>query len=139
MYSPELVDDELFLFTLLKRDVPSGAVIAAEMDVDSIDNLPLITFSARGGDQAGNGPGLWTCPLTIRVFAEGQDSTWELCRTLYRIIHEWEIPGNGIVEDVAVVSTVTDLSKFSRDASVDMQGKNVTQYTGSFELIIKNN
>lgn len=137
MFDSPLVDDELLVYTLLKRELPEGATLAAELDVDSIDTLPFITYNVRGGDQSGNGPGLWSSPLTIRVFAEGQDAGWELCRDLYRVIHLWAEPGNSTVPGVAYVTNVTDLSKFSRDATVAMEGKQITQYTGSFELITR--
>lgn len=138
MDSTELLDDELMIFTLLKRDLDPSVMVASELDVDSIDHLPLVTFSIRGGDQMGNGPGLWSTPLVLNVFAEGQDDTWEVCKALYRIVHEWTIPGNSTIPNVGYISSLTDLSKFSKDPSVSMQGKNVTQYTGSFDLTIRN-
>lgn len=138
MADVELIDDELIIFTLLKRDLPDSVTIAAELDVDSIDHLPFVTFSVRGGDQVGNGPGLWNVPVTFRVFAEGQDSTWELCRDLFTIVHEWATPGASTLTGLGHVSAVDDVSKFSRDATVDIQGKNVTQYSGSFDLLIRN-
>lgn len=137
MFDSPLIDDEQLVYLLLKRDLVDSVTLAAELDVESIDSMPFVTFNLRGGDQSGNGPGLWSCPLTIRVFAEGQDAAWELCSDLYRAVHMWAESGHSTVAGLGYVAVTTDLSKFSRDASVQMKGKNITQYTGSFELIIR--
>lgn len=134
-----LLDDELLVFALLKRDLPESVTVGAELDIDSIDHLPLVTFGSVGGNPVSNGPGLWSIPITFRVFAEGQDATWELCRDLHEAVMNWALPGVANAEGIGQVHAVSVVSKFSRDATVDMQGKNVNQYSGSFELIVRNN
>lgn len=138
MDSPVLLDDELLIFSLLKRDLDPSVMVSAELDVLSIDHLPLVMFSCRGGDQMGNGPGLWSSQLVLNVFAEGQDAAHEVCVALYRVVHEWALPNGSTVANAGYVTSVMDLSKFSKAPSVSMQGKNVTQYTGSFDLTIRN-
>jgi hypothetical protein len=137
----ELVDDEQLIFALLRRDLASSVGVAAELDVDSIDSLPFVTFIVTGGDQGANGPGLWAASLALNVFAQGQDEAWVTARAVYGAVHKWDTPGASILDaapELGYVSRVTDLNKFSRVGSVEMQGKNITQYLGTFELKIRN-
>lgn len=137
MVDLELVDDERLIFTLLVRDAPEGYTIAAELDIDTIDGLPFASFAVTGGEQGGNGPGLWTVYLTVNAFNEGQDATWDMCRVLYRIVHGWGELGTGALPGVGYVSSVRDVSKFTRTAAAVLEGKQITQYTGSFALTIR--
>jgi hypothetical protein len=137
LMNTELVDDEQLIFQLLRRDLDDSVQVASEMDVDSIEDLPFVSFSLSGGEQDGNGPGLWRSSLTLNVFDKSQDSAWETCRELYRSVRTWEIPGESSIEGLGYVSSVTDMSKFSRIATVTLQGKNIVQYSGMFFLTIR--
>lgn len=134
----DLVDDEQLVFALLSRDLDDSVTVAAELDVDSIDTLPFVTFLSAGGEQGSNGPGLWSVQLTVNVFGDGSTAAWETCRAVYRAIHAWAKPGASSLPNLGHVSRVTDLSKFARVAAVAMQGKQITQYVGTFTLMIRN-
>jgi hypothetical protein len=137
----DLVDDEQLLYALFTRDLAPGTQCAAELDVDSFDDLPLVTFVTTAGDQNANGPGLWSVSLTVNVFADGQDAAWAVCKTVYGVIHAWATPGGGVLAglpELGHISRVEDVSKFSRTATVDLGGKNITQYAGLFTLSIRN-
>lgn len=130
-----LVDNELMVSTLLKRDIPD-AVIAAELDVESIDETPMVMFMATTGEQRG-GPGLWSTTFTVDVFALDSEQAFQLCIRVYDAIHAWDMPGGSDTE-WGYVNRVVDLSSFTRLSTQFMQGKHVTQYAATFVLIIRN-
>lgn len=136
--SAELIDDEQLIYKLLQTTAPEGSTVIADLDVDSIEDLPCITFVVTGEGQTGNGPGLWDATLLVNVFAD-DDTAFTVCKALYRGIHLWEHPDHGFIEGIGAVEEVGDVSKFSRLVSgVQMIGKSVTQYSGTFGLALRN-
>ncbi|MBQ9917356.1 MAG: hypothetical protein IJO71_09170 [Microbacterium sp.] len=135
----DLIDaDSLFSQLLDALEIPD-ATIAVDLDVDSFDDVPFVTHHSIIA-QAGNGPGLWSALLTVNIFLEVTDDTFGVVQALYRGIHSWDDPDKGIVPEVGAVETVErDVEAFTRRGpSVDLNAKSVTQYTGSFELTIRN-
>lgn len=135
----DLIDsDRLFSRLLDALDIP-GAEVAADLDIDSFDDVPFITHHSLIA-QTGNAPGLWSAVLTVNVFLEATDATFGIVRAVYRGIHSWEDPESGIVPGVGAVESIDrDVEAFTRRGqSVDLNAKSVTQYTGSFELTIRN-
>lgn len=134
MYSPAaLLDDERLVYTLLTEDAGAIGTIAADLDVESIDQVPFITFTTVGEGQT-RGVGFWPVTLTLSVFAEATNA-FEITQQLYAVIHGWTgrvVPGVGGVQDV------DDIAKFGRIGSnVDMIGKTISQRTGSFALTLR--
>lgn len=131
-----LIDDERLVFQLLRRDLPPGVMVAAELDVEAWDELPFVTF-ITAGDSSGNGPGLWECSLTLNIFGEGE-AAFALAQEVYQAVHSWDMPGVAVLPGIGSVEAVADVSKPSRTASVSIGGKNTTQYSAIFRLALRN-
>jgi hypothetical protein len=131
-----LLDAELLLMTLLDDALPGvGITVAAELDISSINDTPMVVLHMDSGDQERNGPGLWSAFVTVSVFAISGSSGWDACVTVYDTIHDWAMPGSDT--PLGHVVRVTDTSSFTRSPVIQMQGKNVTQWTALFELTLR--
>lgn len=139
-----MIDAELLIKTLLDRDMPAGATAVPSIDVDVMDVFPMITFHVSVGQAIDNSspPQGWTVTLDLDVFDDDLDDAKALAFAVYDIVHAWAdgfaIPP-AIVNDVGYVShdSVEDNSIFTRVLTVDVESKQVTQYAGSFDLILR--
>jgi len=143
--NPELLDGEQVVNALLIRGLPEEIDIAADLDVNSIDELPCLTYTLNGDGQSENGPGLFTYTLTLSAFGDGLDQTFALAKAVYACVWSWDQDPQltHVINDetnrlIGWVEDVEDVSSFSRVGSVDMVGKLVTQYVGVFSLTLRN-
>jgi hypothetical protein len=136
--SPLIDSDRLFQQLLVGIEIP-GVTVAADLDVDSFDDVPFVTHNASIA-QSGNSEGIWTAALTVTAFIEANTESFKTVQALYDGIHAWgEAPWDHIVPGVGAVETIRDVEAFTRvGQAVRMFAKSVTQYTGSFELTIRN-
>jgi len=132
-----MVDAEQLIYFLLRRDVPAEFAVTSEIDVDSTDNLPLVTFAIGGDGQSDNGPGLWHIVLDINVFGAGRGPAYDSALTVYDAVSAWNDSAPAVLPGVGWVHSVNDVSLFSRLASANINGRNVTQYSGSFALAVR--
>lgn len=136
-----LIDAEQLVYTLLKRDVESRiaeVLVLADLDVDSIENLPVVTYALSGGGQESNGRGLWEYTLSLNMFAEDNDA-FDVAKAVYEAVWSWDEPGVAVLPGIGSVNAVADVSAPSRLVSgVQMIGKHVTQYTAAFALTLHN-
>ncbi len=132
-----LIDAEALMYQLLQRDKPAGSTAAADLDVAAIDELPLVTYTLDSSGLEVNGPGAWWMTLTLTVQAAGGDAAFAVCKALHAAVHRWELPGVSLDPDIGWVTQVADSSLFSRTASTDVDGRNVTQYAGAFDLLFR--
>ena len=134
MAGPLLNADRLFQ-TLLSDGLDYD--VAAELDADTIEDTPAMIHSSNF-QQIGNGDGLWQGALTVHLFTFAA-SAFTAASELYALIHSWgDHPLNGVVPGVGAVVTVDDMNALSRSSGeVNMDNKQVVQYSGSFEITIK--
>lgn len=139
----DLIDIDRLIQTLLESTmdgiVPPSS-IAADLDVDDLDNIPFITHNTSIA-QDRNGNGFWSANLTLVAHVEASTAAFNtIIRPLYLGVHSWDLPQNGIVPGVGAVERVEqDIQAFTRlGRGVPMLNKVVTPYVGSFELSIRN-
>lgn len=136
----ELFDPDVLFQTLLVDLGIPGVTVAADVDADSFESVPIIIHNAQIS-QDRNGPGLWTCNLSITIHVDTDDPDhFEVVKAVYAGVWSWDWPTNGIVPDVAAVESVDrDNGAFTRLArGVPMLNKVVTPYAGVFELTLRN-
>lgn len=135
MAGPLLNNDRLFQ-TLLTEALPDIDV-AADLDANTIESIPAVMHSSSVS-QTVNADGLWEAILTVHLFAEARGA-FDLAAYVYATIHSWgDLPLNGIVEGVGAVETVADMNAISRrSGEISMDNKQVVQYDGSFNLLIR--
>ena len=139
-----MIDAEAVIYQLLVRDLPDDVTVRPAIDVDAMDVFPMVTFHVNVGQAVDNAspPRAWTVTLDLAVFDDDLDDAKDLSFALYDIVWAW---GNGfsappaIVDDVGGVShdSVEDNSIFTRILTLDIESKQVTQYAGSFDLILR--
>lgn len=143
-----MIDAEVYLATLIQRDTeedlePDEEVfIAPDLDVNQLAQMPALLWTLTGDGQVANGDGLWSYTLTLSVYAEGMDAAKKWARFFYNLVHYWdehtELTELEVDGDTLWVSTVEDIDLPTRQSSADIDGRNVTQYVGSFALALRN-
>lgn len=131
-----MIDAETLLYTLLGRDKPLGTQLSENVDQYSIEEFPFINYSVAGLTQNANGDGLWSVFLDLNVF-DDEGNAFSVASSLYDSIHLWDTANDGIVPGVGWVAQVTDISAFSQVDNPLIQGRTVTQYAGSFALLLR--
>jgi hypothetical protein len=141
-----VIDAEVYFHQLLVRDIAAldledDVAIAPTIDIDQMEDFPSILFEYSGDGQSANGPGLWGFTLTLSVFADGMDPAKALTRALYDVVRAWDADPASTVLAVdgerIWISSADDVDLFSRIASAQIAGRNVTQYVGSFALALR--
>jgi hypothetical protein len=130
---PRVTIDFLYLMIEL-LDYP-GLTVAPDVDVDSMDTLPLLTVSGFNGHAISNGGyqvrGFeWTLSLSLYTDG-GLEQAVDLADTVYQIVHGME--GAGIV-GVGAVNSVEDGSMFDRVGAASLPDKTIVQQSASFTV-----
>lgn len=143
-----MIDAEVYLAKLLARDVeatlePGEEVfIAPDIDIAELRIRPALLWTLIGDGQVANGDGLWRYTLTLSIYGEGMDAAKRWARFFYNLVHHWDDRADltelEVDGDTIWVSTVEDIDLPTRQASADIDGRNVTQYVGSFDLALRN-
>ncbi len=117
-----------------------GAVeIMPTNDVDQLEALPCWIFNVIGDGQVSNGRGIWTCVLTIVITAESLDEALSSAKRAYDVVWSWaNDPAATVVPGEGWVGGVDDIDMPSRLASANIPGSNITQYSGSWALTLRN-
>lgn len=144
-----MIDAEVYLQTLIVRDTeedldPGEVVtIAPDIDVDQLEKMPALLWTLTGDGQVANGDGLWSYTLTLSVYGEGMDEAKRWARFFYKLVHYWDenpaLTKLTVDGDPIWVSTLEDIDLPTRQSSADIDGRNVTQYVGSFALALRSN
>ncbi|WP_441870818.1 hypothetical protein [Microbacterium gubbeenense] len=75
--------------------------------------------------------------LSVRLFTDAA-SAFEKAATLYEVIHSWaEAPTAGILPGIGGIEQVEDSSALARTVTTSMMNKYVTQYDGTFQILVK--
>jgi hypothetical protein len=135
-----LIDAEVLAYRLLDRD-QDDATVKSDIDVTVMDEFPFISFSIVVGQSIDNHapPAGWVATLNINIFDLSLDAAKARARKVYDDVWMWADPfaGLGTVDGVGHVSEVADQSIFTRVATAEVESKWVTQYAGSFELLVR--
>lgn len=139
------VDFERLMKSLLTYP---GLAVAPAVDVDSLEDVPLLTFVGGNGRMISNGhPGAgWEWTLFLTLFADGIADGAGLADTIYQVVHGWD-PGSysddfadfnaGVVPGVGSVSSVEDLSMFDRVGGGTLPDKQIVQFNASFLVRVR--
>lgn len=128
-----MIDAGSLFYSSLVRDLDSSVTVVAELQLDTIDNFPTVSFSWSGAGQTGNGTELWFGFLDLNVF-DDVNSAFGNASAVYDLVHAW--PNQ--VAEFGWVESVTDQQMFSPVPSPVVAGRQVVQYAGSFALALRN-
>lgn len=108
----------------------------ADLDVDSIEEIPFVTHSETIARVDEN---LWDVNLTVNLFLEPV-SAQAIVDALYEDVTSWgEDPDAGVVQGVGGIERLEDSSAFVPiSGEVLMVNKIVRHYQGSFSLRVRN-
>lgn len=133
-----MLDLEKLIYELLKKSLPDVTILP-DVEVDSINHFPLITFTVVGGsalDLSGPRPNGWEADLSISLFEDDIDKAKALALTVYDVVWSWDDPFNdaGRIEGLGNAASIDDKSIFTRVGSVAIDDLTVTQMAGEYSL-----
>lgn len=122
-----LVDIERLLVALLQASFP-GVWVAASLDVDSINHLPMLIVRPIEGESISNAPPGWGFhwKVNLSILAAGHGAAFELANDTYRITHGYE-DSQARVPGIGYIRAVTDEGLPARTASVTV-ANSITQF-----------
>lgn len=134
-----LDSDTLFQGLLTAVPTTASKTVVADLAFDSLDDIPLVIHASTFA-QDRNGPGLYSVTLSVTLYVDhSQPGMTEFIGQIYDGIRAWDtnpnvvlVPGVGAVESIE-----RELSAFARFPSVQMTNNVVTQYVGSWELVVR--
>lgn len=129
------VDIELLMVGLLDQALPDVTVMA-EVDVDSVDRLPLVIVRPVTGAMISNGaPNLgWSWLVALSILAQGHQAASDLADDVYGIVHGFE-DQQAVMAGVGCITHVEDNSMPTRTAT-SVTADNLTQYDGAWQLTV---
>ena len=137
-----MLDFEALALALLRKGMPEELPVRPTLDNDGTQSLPLVLYQVIpggviGGDTKGKA---WNATLVLHALAGDMDDCKLLASDLYDLVHSWnEVwTNNGahLVSGVGHAADVSDAAMFSRVGTSLVPGHEVTQYTGSFNLVL---
>jgi hypothetical protein len=136
-----MLDLSHLMFQLLRRPLPYTITIRDEVDVDTIDELPTITYRLIPGPSIDGGtgkpPSAWACELGLDIFAPNFKDATKLAGEVYDLLHTWnDVWGEAhIIPELGHASKVEDRGLFSKvyDGPLDSE-TSITQLSGLFGL-----
>lgn len=135
-----MLNIERLVYVVLSQIEPDVLNVAPDLDIDSIDEFPFMTYSIETGaalDGVQSRPTAWAVQLNLNLFVEGLDEAIDLAGIVYDAVWSWnDVFGSrpGFVEGLGHLTEVDDQSLFSRVSSVVIRGRGITQLAGSFVL-----
>lgn len=133
---PNLPPFHHFIQTILESGKYPGSEVIADIDADSYQYLPLVTWTYLNNGQ--HNYGLWGGTLAVTILCDPSISE-SLLGHVYKQIHSWNDldPDMGEMSNLKLgVENVIDRSVFDLVHSTLMNGKSVGQFNGQFELTI---
>lgn len=128
-------DLDTLVYQALRADLPDEISLASELDVFSVDELPLVMFDTSGAGMSENQRGVWPFTLTIWSFSLDSMEAFATANTVYKVLRSWsqsvEVPGYG---GLRYRQPLTLLAGTGGEEKA-MIGKPIRQVTGSFELL----
>lgn len=124
-----------FIQTILEEDRFPGSTVIVDLDANSYEDLPLVSWTFLNSGQRDYG--LWGGILAVNVICVPRDAE-DLLSHVYAQVHAWgaldkgELPGVGLG-----VETVADQAVFNIVSQAVVNGKHVAQFSGQFGLTIR--
>lgn len=109
--------------------------VMSQQDVDAIEHVPFVVVSAHNGHMLG-GPNAWEWDLSITILGLGRDATADLADMVYVGMHESH-DRNARYPGVGAVTSVDDVSMPSKTSTSLTPAGDLTQYNGSFRVIVR--
>ena len=130
---------ELLIYTLLRNGLDQSITLAPELDVDSIDAFPLVTFTVTGGSAvqgSSSPPTAWDVGLLLNIFHDDLAEASQIASDVYDLVWSWDdvFGGTGIADGIGHAGEVDDQELFNRAGTVHIDSRSVTQYSGSFNM-----
>ena len=124
-----------FCQTILEEDAYPGSTVIVDLDAHSYEDAPIVSWTFL--NQGQHDYGLWSGILAITVICTASEQEVLLAH-LYDQVHSWESLDKGELPGESLgVETVTDQSVFDIVNQANMNGKHLVQFTGSFNLIVR--
>ena len=136
--------DPIHLFTVILRNALADIAeafslldmqVMAQQDVDAIDHVPFVIVGARNGQML-NGPGAWRWTIDTQIVARSMKEAADIADMVYVAMHESH-DNNIRVPGVGGVSSVEDEEMPSRTSVSLTPAGDLTQYDGSFNVVIR--
>ena len=119
----------------LVADLGAGVVVAADLEENSVDELPMLLHGVTVGGDSANRLGVWPFTLTVTTLALTDSGAFKVARDVYRVLRSWRFTRDcapfGGIRFNRVLALPTRVDGRSKVAI----GKQVEQHSGSFELI----
>jgi hypothetical protein len=142
-YERHTVDPE-HLFTLVLRDHlqqyasvfgTQEMQVAAQQDVDVVKRVPFVVVTAHNGHMLG-GPNAWEWDIFVSMLGLGRDATADLADMVYVGMHNSH-DRNARYPGVGAVTSVDDISMPSKTSTSLTPAGDLTQYDGSFRVVVR--
>jgi hypothetical protein len=115
--------------------------VAPDIDVQTLDELPALTWNLSSDANDMNGPDAWNFILNANVFGDGMDQAKSAMRHVDSLVQEWfEDPGPTVIDvdgDRIAVADGETLDYPSRQATSDLPARLVVQYSASYRLLMR--
>jgi hypothetical protein len=152
-----VIDVDVYLHLLLTQSITAAfaaegfdEVIEAEpwcapdIDVDTLEKMPAVTWNILADGEVPNGPGLWNYILNLNCFGYGMDQAKALARGMHAIAEGWDENTAGTVievdgDDVWLSSVDTNLDIPTRLPAAIIEGRLTVQYSGSYAIGVRSN
>ena len=142
-YDRHTVDVEQ-LFTMVLRDHLQqyasvfGVLemqVMSQQDVDAIKHVPFVVVSAHNGHML-DGPNAWEWDVFVEILGRTRDDAADLSDMVYVGMHTSH-DRNARYPGVGAVTSVNDIQMPSKTSTTLTPAGDLTQYNGSFRVIVR--
>lgn len=136
------VDGNLLAVQIIQQYFGDRASVAIATDVDTVDRLPFIVVDAAQGQDIANGPAgiAWQWAVNLAIIDETvggcADISDELHEFLDSIQDAWD--QRGTIAGIGAINSVEVTSIPTKSATSATPAGNMTQFDGSFNMIVRN-
>lgn len=124
-----------FMQGVLESGTYPGATVISELDANSYEDLPLVSWMYMNSGQLDYG--LWDGVLALSLLCDAATHEAFLAH-VYEQVRSWETPGLGVDQDLKLgVERVTDMAVFQLNNIAALNGKSVLQFNAQFALKIR--
>lgn len=136
------VDANHLMVALIQGHFGERVSVAAASDVDAVDRLPFIVINAGQGQGTSSGPaGLaWEWNVVFNVLAGDEEECSDLADEINELMHSyhesWD-PNHGMIAGIGAIVSVDDISIPSKTASAVLPAGGITQFDGTFSVLVR--
>jgi len=132
------------LFTMVLRDALADIAetfgtadmeVMSQQDFDAIEHVPFVVVNAQNGRMLG-GPNAWEWDVFVSILGSSRDAAADIADMVYRAMHESH-DNNVRYPGVGAVTSVDDVSMPSRTSTTLTPAGDLTQYDGTFHVIVR--